>query len=115
MTSLSLLIVDDEDAQREILSGYLKKKKFHVQQAASVAEALSVLKKNPADIVFTDHKMPDRTGLDLLMEIRERHPETTVIMMTAFGTIESAGLFWAGSPRLCQHVELRASGQRRPI
>ncbi len=90
MSTSTILIVDDEASQREILAGYLKKKQHRIIQACSAAEALSLLTKNSIDILLTDLKMPDKTGLDLLKEVKVRTPEVVVVLMTAFGTIEGA-------------------------
>ncbi|MDZ7289677.1 MAG: sigma-54 dependent transcriptional regulator [candidate division KSB1 bacterium] len=89
-TGAAILIVDDEPAQREVLAGYLKKQRHTVWEAASAAEALARVKQEMVDIVLTDLKMPDRSGLELLKEIRALNPEITVVIMTAFGTIENA-------------------------
>ena len=90
MNTSSILLVDDEAAQREILAGYLKKKKHLVYLASSADEALEKTRKQHIDIVLTDFKMPGKTGFDLLKEIRAINPESTVVLMTAFGTIEGA-------------------------
>lgn len=88
--SSTILIVDDEPAQREVLAGYLKKKGHTVHEAGSASQALDSLKKRPVEIVLTDFKMPDQSGFELLKEARSLHPEITVVIMTAFGTIEGA-------------------------
>lgn len=90
MNSLSILIVDDEPHQRTVLAGYLRKKHHTVVEAGSATEAVKRLKENAIDIVLTDFKMPDKSGLELLKETRQLNPETSVVIMTAFGTIEGA-------------------------
>jgi len=87
---INILIVDDEPAQREVLAGYLKKKRHTVVLANSVTEAVHEFKQNSVDIVLTDFKMPDKSGFDLLKEIKALNPAVTVVLMTAFGTIEGA-------------------------
>jgi Nif-specific regulatory protein len=87
---MNILIVDDEASQRTILSGYLKKKKHTIFEAENVAKGIERFKSNPVDVVLTDFRMPDKTGLDLLKAIRGVHAEAYVIVMTAFGTIEGA-------------------------
>ena len=86
----SILIVDDEASQRDVLAGYLQKKGYAVRQASSAAQAMQALAGSSVDIVLTDLRMPGRTGAELLADIKERNPETTVVLMTAFGTIEGA-------------------------
>ena len=87
---MTILVVDDEQAQRTILSGYLGKKGHTVIEAGSAAEGLKRVSAAPVDVVLTDLKMPNMTGVELLKELRQRAPEATVIIMTAFGTIEGA-------------------------
>ena len=90
MNSSRILIVDDEASQRSVLAGYLRKKRYAVFEAGSALEALERIGKEAIDLVLTDYKMPDQTGFELLKEIRKRSPETAVVLMTAFGTIEGA-------------------------
>ncbi len=90
MNNHTILIVDDEAGQREVLAGYLQKKRHTVLEAGSAAEALARAKQEVVDLVLTDLKMPDKSGFELLKEIRALNPEITVVIMTAFGTIEGA-------------------------
>jgi two-component system NtrC family response regulator len=90
MNKDTILVVDDEAGQREVLAGYLKKKRHAVFEASSAAEALARLQREAIDIVLTDLKMPEHSGFELLKDIRTLHPETMVVIMTAFGTIEGA-------------------------
>ncbi|MBL7128908.1 MAG: sigma-54-dependent Fis family transcriptional regulator [Ignavibacteria bacterium] len=90
MEKHTILIVDDESAQRLILSGHLKQKGFNVLEAASGNDALSIVNEKLIDIIITDFKMPDITGLDLLKKVKATNPEITVVIVTAFGTIETA-------------------------
>jgi two-component system NtrC family response regulator len=90
MNNFSILIVDDEVSQRDVLAGYLKKKRHTVQQSSSVSEALQIIQNQHVDLVLTDYKMPDKTGFDLLQEIKKVDTEVVVVLMTAFGTIEGA-------------------------
>jgi DNA-binding NtrC family response regulator len=87
---LSILIVDDEAHQRSVLAGYLRKKRHMVIEAGSAGEAVKRFKDTTIEIVLTDFKMPDKSGLDLLRDVRQLSPETSVVIMTAFGTIEGA-------------------------
>lgn len=86
----SVLIVDDEKHQRDTLSDYLSSQKHTVTTASGVEEAVQLIKSKIIDIVFTDFKMPGKSGLDLLREIKKINPDTQVVIMTAFGTIENA-------------------------
>jgi len=86
----SILIVDDEQVQRETLAGFLKKIGYNVATAESAQTALAYMHGNPVDIVLSDYKMPYMTGADLLQEVKSRHPGVILILITAFGTVEIA-------------------------
>lgn len=86
----SILVVDDEPGQRTVLAGFLRKKGHTVREAEGVSQALTLFDQEAPQIVLTDQRMGEQSGLDLLREVRKRSPETTVIIMTAFGTIEQA-------------------------
>jgi len=86
----SILIIDDEKPQRDSLGGYFKKKNFVVHLADSGKSGIEKAKSNPIDIVLTDFKMPDMTGYDVLLAIKKINPAIDVILMTAFGNIETA-------------------------
>jgi len=90
MKNFNLLIVDDEQGQREILSGYLKKKGYTVYQASSGTEGIQSVKNYPIDIIISDFKMPDKTGIELLEVVKSINPEISFVMVTAFGTVENA-------------------------
>src|SRR6266498_1302371 len=85
-----ILVVDDEPAQRELVTGFLAKRGFEVAQAPGGQVALARFKQEPFDLVLTDQKMPDLSGLQVLEGVRAITPETAVIIMTAYGTIETA-------------------------
>ena len=85
-----ILVVDDELAQRELVSGFLKKQGFEVAVTGSGEKALELFRQESFDLVLTDQKMPNMSGLDLLQAIHAINPETAVVLMTAYGTIESA-------------------------
>jgi DNA-binding NtrC family response regulator len=90
MGDFRILIVDDEAAQREMAGGFLRKQGFEVALAGGGAEALEELRREPVDLLLTDHRMPGMSGLDLLAEARRLNPELPVVVMTAYGSIESA-------------------------
>jgi DNA-binding NtrC family response regulator len=90
MDKAHILIVDDEPAQRKVLAGYLRKQKHAVREAGSVEEARRLLAEQDTDIVLTDLRMPGASGQDLLVYVRSFSPDTAVVIMTAFGTIEGA-------------------------
>ena len=85
-----ILVVEDEKNAREAL-GEVFAGKHEVDLTADVDEALAALKRNVPDLVLTDIVLPgDRDGLDLLKEVRRTLPETPVIVMTAYGSVEKA-------------------------
>jgi two-component system response regulator AtoC len=85
-----VLLVDDEENVRLALRTYLRKQGYDVAAAASVDEALALLERDAFDYVVTDVRMPGRSGLDLLALVRERHAGTTVVVMSAYGSVEQA-------------------------
>ncbi len=90
MPQYSILVVDDEDSQRNALSGFLKKKGYRLFTAESGKKALETLNKETIDLVLTDMRMPEMDGSELLDETKKLNPEIDVIVMTAFGSIETA-------------------------
>ncbi len=85
-----ILIIDDDLLVRNFLGETLRRKNFEVVTAENGQKAIAYLKDNPFDVVITDMKMPDMTGLDVLRKIKEMTPNTIVIVITAFGSIENA-------------------------
>jgi PAS domain S-box-containing protein len=85
-----ILVVDDEKNIRKLLSFILEKDKHMVFTAANFAEAVHILKQSNFDVIISDILMPGLSGLDLLRKIQILAPETPVIMMTGYPTLESA-------------------------
>lgn len=90
MPSLSILLIDDDDSQREVLSGFMKKNDYKVSSYASGEKGLEAVKKNYVDLVITDFKMPGIDGLEVLEKVKKINPEIAVMIITAFGTIEDS-------------------------
>jgi DNA-binding NtrC family response regulator len=86
----TVLIVDDEAAIRESLQTLLELEGYEVDSASDGAEGLARLAERPYDLVLLDFAMPERNGIEILQEIRERDSELAVIMITAYGTVENA-------------------------
>src|SRR5262249_23812337 len=85
-----ILVVDDERSMRELLELVLKREGYSIHTAENGMRALDLIKQNLYDLIISDVKMPDINGIDLLMRVRESSPDTMVIMITAFGTVETA-------------------------
>jgi DNA-binding NtrC family response regulator len=87
---MKILIVDDEMIVRESLFHWFKKSGHRVDAASSGLEALEKLEKFPFEILFVDIKMPVMNGIELLEKVKEEYPDTIVIIITAYGSIETA-------------------------
>jgi two-component system response regulator AtoC len=85
-----VLIVDDQESIRHFVSKALTDEGYLVTTAADGKEALKAVEKEPPDMVLLDLRLPDMHGLDILKEIKSAYPEMTVVIMTAFGDVESA-------------------------
>ena len=85
-----VLVVDDEPGMRRILDVNLRRDGHVIVEAGGVAEATGLLAAQDFDVVLTDQKMPDGSGLDVMRAVHEDDPTTSVIFLTAVGTVELA-------------------------
>jgi response regulator RpfG family c-di-GMP phosphodiesterase len=85
-----ILVVDDEKLIREVLADFLSLEGFVVRTAEDGAAAVAELNRSRYDMVISDLKMPNMGGLELLKEVATRFPETLTVIMTGFGTVETA-------------------------
>lgn len=90
MEDLNILIVDDEELIRKTLKFDLKKSGYKVTTASCGEEALETLKKTEFDIIITDLMMDKVSGIDVLQAVREKNPDTMVIIFTGYASIETA-------------------------
>jgi len=90
MPGSKILIVEDDKKMREALRQIMVREKFDVDTASSGEEALKVFKNRDFDLVISDLKLPGIDGMEVLKAIREFRPETGVIIITAYATIDSA-------------------------
>ena len=88
--SAKILVVDDERSIRELLEIFLKKEGFEVRTAQSVAQALEVIKSTEFDVIISDIRMPDMSGVDLLRHLRSNNFGGQFILLTAFASAEAA-------------------------
>ena len=85
-----ILLVDDEDAIRYSISKALQRVGYHVHTAASGEEALERLAERDYDVVLTDIRMPGLSGVELLVQIKEKSPDVVVILLTGYASLETA-------------------------
>lgn len=85
-----ILVVEDDESLRRVTQVQLQQAGYEVSTAGDGPQALAWLEKTPADLVITDLKMPGMSGIELLRRLRADYPEIIVIVLTAFGTVESA-------------------------
>ena len=119
----NILVVDDEIEIREGLEALLASEGFDVALAETVEAGLQKLEDRPYDLMLLDVSLPDRNGLELLREIRRRDPYLSIILITAYGSIDMArAAFKSGAQdyitkpwsndELNQQVSLAIEGRR---
>ncbi len=86
----NLLIVDDEQSYRQLLTLVFEGDGHSIRTAKNGREALEMLQTEPAEVIITDVKMPDMNGIELLRATREFLPDVGVVLMTAFATVDTA-------------------------
>ena len=90
MSSMNILVIDDEPALRQIVSAVLNKAGYPVDQASGVAEATAKLARGDVDLALCDIRMQDGTGLDLLRQTKAAGIDTVFVMVTASASMETA-------------------------
>src|SRR5215510_15057008 len=90
MAAAQLLLVEDDNAMREMLESLFRQEGYVVSEASSASAALDLARQTDLDVVLSDIKMPGKSGLELVGELRELRPDTPVVLMTAFGSIDTA-------------------------
>lgn len=85
-----ILLVDDHDATRETLTELIRDLGHHVAAAANQAEAIRLVEERRFDLVLTDLKLPDGSGLEVMQRLKQVCPQTPVVMITGHATIENA-------------------------
>ena len=85
-----ILVVDDEDALRTVLSGELVSEGYDVRAAADGDDAISNLQKESFDLILLDIKMPRMNGFEVLKFVKEKYPKTKVVMLTGFADLKNA-------------------------
>jgi len=90
MNNLSVLIIDDEESQLQSLKTFLSKRDYKIYTASDGESGIKIIRDTLIDVVLTDFKMPGMDGHTVLKNVKSINPEIDVVVMTAFGTIESA-------------------------
>jgi two-component system NtrC family response regulator len=90
MTDATLLVTDDEAGQRELLAGHLRHLGYRVEEAADGVEAVERVRRGGIDLVLLDQRMPRLGGAEAVRALRAADSGTDVVVVTAFGTVESA-------------------------
>src|ERR1700730_7217302 len=83
----NILIIDDEDKLRNLLSRIIRLEGYNVREASDLKTARKMLEKDSPDVILCDVKLPDGNGVDFVLETRTRYPSVEVILLTAFGNI----------------------------
>jgi len=87
---MHILITDDDAQMREMLSRFLGERGDEVEEASGGPAALAALERNAADLIITDVRMPEMSGVELTRQVKARHPDCSVVVMTAFGSVQMA-------------------------
>ncbi|MEJ2628395.1 MAG: response regulator [bacterium] len=86
----NILVIDDEELIRELLKDTFEKEKYVVETAENGEQAFKMISSDDFDLVITDIRLPDISGMEILEKIKSKYPEIGVIMITAYGSIKSA-------------------------
>ncbi len=90
MGRMNVLVVDDEEVIRDVLSSLLLREGYRVREAATAGAALAAAEDEVFDVILLDLMLPDRPGLEVLREIKRRDPAAVVVVVTAYSSIENA-------------------------
>src|SRR5258708_17187436 len=88
MNHAAILIIDDEENLRKLLSRIIELEGYTVHQAANAKSAFKILERESIRVIICDVKLPDANGVELTSRIKSGFPDIEVIVLTAFGTIE---------------------------
>jgi DNA-binding NtrC family response regulator len=86
----TILLVEDDQVQREVITDILEKAGYSVRPAASGEAGLDALRNEPADLLITDMRLPGKDGLEVLRAVKAASPDTEVVVMTAYATVKTA-------------------------
>ena len=83
----NILLIDDEEGLRKLLSRIIGLEGFKVEEAGTIRAGLDILKRKEIDVVLCDVKLPDGSGVDFVKEVKSKYPLTEIVLLTAFGNI----------------------------
>ncbi len=86
----TILVIEDEPFQLKNLSEALEKQGYNVLSSESSVKGVKIVKEKAVDLVLTDFKMPEKNGLEVLREVKQINPDISVIIITAYGDVETA-------------------------
>ena len=81
-----LLIVDDNEGVRHLVSRWLERAGFAVEEARDGAEAVAMVRRNPPDVILADIRMPKMDGIELARVVKSEYPQVKIILMTAYSS-----------------------------
>ena len=90
MSNFHILLIDDEPAQITSIKSFLKRRDYTVSSANSGPDGIKIVKDGDIDLIFTDYRMPEMNGLEVVQSIKEINPELPVVVITAFSDIKDA-------------------------
>ncbi|MGA8595354.1 MAG: sigma-54 dependent transcriptional regulator [Bryobacteraceae bacterium] len=90
MANARILIAEDDETARHVMEAALRKQRYELMAASDAEQAIEFLKRSPVDLIISDLHLPGASGIDLLKKARSIYSDTAVIIITAFGTIETA-------------------------
>lgn len=90
MNKLSVLIIDDEETQRESIAGFLRRRDYLIYTASDGLKGVEAVGSSVIDVALTDFRMPGLTGLEVLQKVKQINPEIDVVVITAYGSVQDA-------------------------
>ncbi|MGC9330183.1 MAG: response regulator, partial [Candidatus Hinthialibacter sp.] len=90
MLDATILIIEDETSQRKALCAFLQKKQYHFLEAGDQKSALELFESEAIDLILSDMRLPDGSGEEILLKVKDRRPDIPFIIMTAFGNTQQA-------------------------
>jgi DNA-binding response OmpR family regulator len=102
-----LLVIDDEDHIRKLYKDFLSREGYDVTTVASGEEALDIVNRDRFDLVILDIELEDASGLDVLKQFKEEHPELPVILNSAYSTYKSDFHTWVADAYILKSSDIQ--------